>query len=48
MKTTKIIMMVLAVMLSATAMAKGYKITVRLTGNVEGKTIYLCKSGTDE
>ena len=48
MKTTKIIMMVLAVMLSATAMAKGYKITGRLTGNVEGKTIYLCKSGTDE
>ena len=48
MKTTKIIMMVLAVMLSATTMAKGYKITGRLTGNVEGKTIYLCKSGTDE
>ena len=48
MKTTKIIMMALAMMLSATTMAKSYKITGRLTGNVEGKTIYLCKSGTDE
>jgi len=42
------IMMALAMMLSATTMAKSYKITGRLTGNVEGKTIYLCKSGTDE
>jgi thiol-disulfide isomerase/thioredoxin len=41
-------MMTLAVMLSTTVMAKGYKITGKLTGNVEGKTIYLCKSGTDE
>ena len=48
MKTTRMIMMALAVMLSTTVMAKGYKITGKLTGNVDGKTIYLCKSGTDE
>ncbi len=41
------LLMLFAVLLSATAMAKNYKITGTLKGDVEGKTIYLCQTGTD-
>ena len=48
MKTKRIFIIALTALMTATATAKGYKITGRLQGDVEGKTIYLCKSGTDE
>ena len=45
----KAIVLVCAMLLAVTGItAKNYKITGRLKGDVEGKTIYLCKSGTDE
>ncbi len=48
MKTKRIFIIALTALMTATATAKGYKITGRLQGDVEGKTIYLCKSGTDD
>ena len=45
----KAIVLVCAMLLAVTGItAKNYKITGRLKGDVEGKTIYLYKSGTDE
>lgn len=42
------LLLLFAVLLSATATAKSYKITGKLHGDVEGKTIYLCLSGPDQ